>query len=371
MRILHVIGAMDRGGAETMIMNLYRNIDRDVLQFDFLVHELRECDYDQEILELGGRLFRLPRFNGINALSYRRLCREFFHEHPEYQVVHGHIASSASIYLDEAQKQGRFAIAHSHAQNFIPGLAGLGFAAVTRTLRYHADYFIACSREAGVDLFGEEIVAGGNFHMLLNAIDLANYACDDPQHRLAKEKMEVSGRPVFGHVGRFAEEKNHLFLIEVFDRILDELPDAVLLLVGRGPLENKVRREVESRGLSGSVRFLGVCENVPEVLKAMDVFVFPSIKEGLSMVSVEAQAAGLPELMSTGVPELAVVSCRAQRIALDDGAEVWAKECVDACRQALARSRNDSCDEVRAHGFDIADTAAWLTRFYLEHEKTE
>ena len=140
MRVLHVIGAMDRGGAETMIMNLYRAMDRTEVQFDFLVHEERECDYDAEILSLGGRIFRAPRFNGVNYYAYRRVFRELFETHPEWLIVHGHIGSSAALYLTEAKRAGRVAIAHSHAQNYMKGLTGLAFKVLSYPTRNIADW---------------------------------------------------------------------------------------------------------------------------------------------------------------------------------------------------------------------------------------
>ena len=172
MRVLQVIGVMDRGGAETMIINLYRAMDRSDLQFDFLVHEQREGDYDAEIRRLGGRLYRLPRFTGINERAYRRQCRLLFAQHPEWAVVHGHIGSSAPIYLSEAKRAGCFAIAHSHAQNYQTGLAGLAFNMVSHPVRRVADYFMACSREAGLDRFGRNLVDSDRFSIVTNGIDL-------------------------------------------------------------------------------------------------------------------------------------------------------------------------------------------------------
>ena len=150
MRVLQVIGVMDRGGAETMVMNLYRAMDRDKVQFDFLVHEQREGDYDAEIRRMGGRFFRVPRFTGANIGAYRKQVRALFAEHPEWRVVHGHIGSCAPVYLSEAKRAGAFAIAHSHAQNYEGGLAGLAFNLVAHPVRRVADYFMACSREAGL-----------------------------------------------------------------------------------------------------------------------------------------------------------------------------------------------------------------------------
>lgn len=363
-RVLHVIGAMDRGGAETMVMNLYRAANVARVQFDFLVHEQRECDYDKEILERGGNIYRLPRFVGTNIASYRKLCREFFNNHPEHAIVHGHIGSSAAIYLAEANRAGRFTIAHSHAQNFEPGLAGMAFRLLAHPQRHIARYFMACSNEAGVDRFGGSVVHSSRFSVVPNGIDLARYACDEAAHQKAQKALGIEGVPTFGHVGRLAPEKNHEFLLEVFQHVKEQLPDAMLLLCGRGPLEDNLRSSAAKRGLGDAVRFLGVRDDVPDVLRAMDVFIFPSVKEGLAMAAVEAQATGLYALLSTGVPELAAISPRAQRIPLDTGCEVWADAAVEAYRKSSQFERRDECALIRDAGFGIAETSERLTAFY-------
>lgn len=363
-RILQVIGAMDRGGAETLVMNLYRAINRDEFQFDFLVHEERLCDYDNEIQELGGRLYRLPRLNGLNLLEYQYRCRVFFSEHPEYEVVHGHIGSSAVLYLREAKRAGCYAIAHSHSRNFLTGGMGAAFKALSYPTRFIADYFMACSMEAGADRFGAAVTRSNSFSVVNNGIKVENYTCNQSVHEAMKRCLGLENVPVFGHVGRLSEEKNHRFLFEVFSLIRQKLPEAVLMLAGRGPLEENLRREASGWGLDDSIRFLGVCDSVPDILKAMDVFIFPSRKEGLPLATVEAQAAGLPVVMSTGVPALAVVSSRAQRLALSEGASAWAETCVRMYEHTQTCGRRDAVDEVRAHGFDVADTALWLTAFY-------
>lgn len=364
MRVLQVIGAMDRGGAETMLMNLYRAIDRTRVQFDFLVHEQRECDYDEEIRALGGRLHRLPRFTGINLSAYRAACRRLFAEH-RYPVVHGHIGSSAAVYLREAKRVGSYAVAHSHAQNYLKGASGFAFGVAAYPVRFVADYFMACSLEAGIDRFGRRVVEGGNFSLLNNGIDLSLYWCDQAAHETAKRRFDVEGRPAFGHVGRLSEEKNHRFLFEVFSHVLRELPDAMLLLAGRGPLREELERLAQERGLGGSVRFLGVRDDVPDFLKALDVFVFPSVKEGLAMAAVEAQAVGLPCLLSTGVPDAAIVSPRVFHLDLSLGSAEWARVAVGACKNLPEGNWTDCVHGARNHGFGIADAAAWLENFYL------
>lgn len=369
MRVLQVIGVMDRGGAETMVMNLYRAMDRERVQFDFLVHEQREGDYDAEIVSLGGRIFRAPRYNGINGIAYRRCIRSLFASHPEWRVVHGHIGSCAPLYLSEAKRVGAFAIAHSHAQNYGNGISGVAFNIAAHPVRRIADYFMACSKEAGLDRFGPSIVEGNRFAIVPNGIDVASYACDERVHVEAKADYGLAGRPVVCHTGRLIPVKNHEFLLEVFARVVQSFPNAVLLLAGRGDLEEQIRVRVNELGLKKAVFFLGVVDDVPRLLRAADVFVFPSINEGLALSVVEAQASGLPTIASTGVPELAVVSDRVCRMPLSSGVEAWATECVDKLRFSLSSERSDACDQVREHGFDIADTSVRLAAFYETAKK--
>lgn len=363
-RVLHVIGVMDRGGAETMIMNLYRAIDRSKIQFDFLVHEQREADYDAEIRNLGGQIFRLPRFTGFNIHTYRRQARIFFTEHPVYKVVHGHIGSSAPIYLNEAKRVGSYTIAHSHSQNCYESPASLAFNLVAYPVRYIADYFMACSREAGLDRFGSAIAGSERFAVLPNGVDVSLYACNQEKHEMAKEKLGFAGRPIVCHAGRLVPLKNHAFLLDVFALVHKRLPDAVLLCAGRGELENSLKDRVAELGLQDAVQFLGVVDNVPELLRAADMFIFPSIKEGLSMAVIEAQASGVPAIISTGVPELAMVSDRVWRIPLDEGVDAWAKICFEKLSSGAQGDRSDACAQVRAAGFDIGDTACRLGAFY-------
>lgn len=369
MRVLQVIGVMDRGGAETMVMNLYRAMDRERVQFDFLVHEQCEGDYDAEIVSLGGRIFRAPRYNGINGIAYRRCIRSLFASHPEWRVVHGHIGSCAPLYLSEAKRVGAFAIAHSHAQNYGNGISGVAFNIAAHPVRRIADYFMACSKEAGLDRFGSSIVEGNRFAIVPNGIDVASYACDERVHVEAKADYGLAGRPVVCHTGRLIPVKNHEFLLEVFARVVQSFPNAVLLLAGRGDLEEQIRARVNELGLKKAVFFLGVVDDVPRLLRAADVFVFPSINEGLALSVVEAQASGLPTIASTGVPELAVVSDRVCRMPLSSGVEAWATECVDKLRFSLSSERSDACDQVREHGFDIADTSVRLAAFYETAKK--
>lgn len=364
-RVLHVIGAMDRGGAETFIMNVYRTVDRSVIQFDFLVHEHRECDYDSEIREMGGKIYRVPRFTGVNAPLYIRSCRSFFENHPDYAAVHGHIGSCAALYLSEAKRAGMFTIAHSHATRGA-GLWQRAFDAVSYPTRFIADVFLACSREAGQDRYGIKVVSDERFRVVNNGIPLEQYRFDEARRQAFRDRMRISPHtPVFCHIGRFVPEKNHDFLVHVFELVVERLPDAVLLMAGRGPLEESVANDVKSRGLADNVCFLGVRDDVPDILMASDVFLFPSVREGLGIAAIEAQATGLPCILSDALPPLSRVTDLAKYLPLDDGGRAWADASVSALETATRRE--SQIENVRSAGFDITDTADKLVSLYKSH----
>lgn len=361
-RVLHVIGAMDRAGAETMIMNYYRAIDRNQIQFDFLVHTDRHCDFDDEIEALGGNIYRLPRFVGANYLQYKNACKRFFAAHPEIDIVHGHIESCASIYLPEAKRNGKATVCHCHQANGPLSPFEIAFRLATFRNKHSADFYMACSEKAGKDRFGLPVVESDRFSVLNNAIDLSAFRRTEEQRAHAKEELHVAGKPVFGHVGRFTAAKNHPFLIEVFQAIAERLPDAQLLLVGRGETEDAIRSLVKEKGLEASVHFLGVRDDIPQMMAAMDVFLFPSIQEGLGIVAIEAQASGLPSLVSAALPDEAVILPSAKKLPIDD-ASLWANEAI-ACLHA-DRMEDETIERMLAdHGYEIKTAAERLTDLY-------
>ena len=339
LRILHIIGAMDRGGAESAIMNLYRNLNRDQIQFDFLVCEDRTCDFDAEIEALGGTIYRdLPRFNGANYFQCKRALKLFFAQHPHYKIVHGHIASSAFLYFPEAKRTGAICIAHSHAQNYPLSASEIASRIISHPIRHLADYFLAYSAQAGLDRFGAKVCHSDKFNILNNGIDVCNFE-NSPQNRnTARAALGVSDELVIGHVGRFDAIKNHTFLIDVMQEICKFQPNAKLFLLGRGAEKARVRQLVAEKGLAENVIFYGVSEDVASVMKAFDVFVFPSHKEGLAMVCVEAQAAGAPCVVSRGMPELAIVNAEnVAQLPLSAGAQLWAQEAIEFSRNSAPR----------------------------------
>lgn len=186
-KVLHVIGIMNYGGAETMIMNLYRKIDRNRFQFDFLIHRDHEGDYDNEIKELGGNIYRLPEYKIFNYFSYKKACKDFFKNHSEYDIVHGHIESCAAIYLTEAKKQGIYTVAHCHSTGFQSFLPKILYNSLTYKTRFIADYFFACSKLAGQNRYGNKIVESDKFKVFNNGIDAKDYIYSETrQNRLKK-----------------------------------------------------------------------------------------------------------------------------------------------------------------------------------------
>lgn len=361
LRILHVIGAMDRGGAETIIMNLYRQIDRKKYQFDFLVHTERKCDYDDEIYSLGGRIFHVPRYLIVNYFSYAGKCKKLMEEHPEWKIVHGHIGSSASVYLRVARKLNRFTIAHSHKMNQLSSPGDVIHKIMTYDNRWIADYFMACSRQAGLDRYGKKIVESNRFLVLNNGIDAPKYCFDPEVRQNLRKQFHIGNELVVGHIGRFVKIKNHEFLLEVFKEVLRIKPDAKLVLVGRGPLEAAMKRKAEELGMKDNVLFLGVREDIPKLLSMMDIFVFPSFHEGLGIVAIEAQAAGLPCVISSTIPDEAVITTDVKKMELTEKAEKWADVIID---MSEIKERQNNLEDVRKAGFDIGSSVKQLTQVY-------
>ena len=373
-RVLHVVGNMGIGGIETLIMNIYRNIDRDKVQFDFLIHNPTEGEYAEEIKKLGGHIYRMPvlrdktRTYYWRYFEYKRALKKFFSEHKEIKVLHGHMTNTASIYMPIAMKYGnvKCCIAHSHQTEATPGLSGV----VTNILQRHlekiaTDYF-ACSEEAAKWIYSIEIVENGKVKIIHNGVDVEKYHFDSVEHEKIKNQMGHSGKIVFGNVARFKKQKNHEFLIDIFAEIHKMNQNTVLILVGQGELEENMKEKVAKLGLGDCVEFLGARNDVPKLLKDFDVFLLPSLFEGLPLVGIEAQAAGLPMITSNTVTLEADVTGNVTFLPLELSAEEWAKKILEVNESFV---RKDMTQKVREAGYDIKQTAQWLQKFYLEKTK--
>ncbi|WAA12116.1 glycosyltransferase family 1 protein [Fervidibacillus halotolerans] len=363
-RILHVFAQMNRGGAETMIMNMYRHIDRSKIQFDFVVHTEEHCAYDKEIYELGGRIFRVPRYTGKNHLNYKKSWNQFFKMHPEYKIIHGHVRSTASIYLKIAKKYGVITIAHSHSTSSGSGLSAIVKNILQYPIRYIADYLFACSKDAGEWLYGKRACKKNNFYILKNAIDTKQYVFNESIRNIKRKEFKIENKFVIGHVGRFNIPKNHSLLIDIFKKVHDKNQNTVLMLVGDGELRPIIEKKVNELGLSDYVIFTGVRSDIPELLQATDVFVFPSLYEGLPVTLVEAQAAGLPCIISDTITDEVKITNLVEKLPLNLSAKEWAEKVL---KYMNVYERKNTFEEIKTGGYDVNETAKWLEDFYAKN----
>jgi glycosyltransferase involved in cell wall biosynthesis len=361
-RILHVLGRLDRGGAETMVMNLYRQIDRSKLQFDFIIHTDDECDYTREIQSLGGRIYSISRYTGKNHAQYRKEWDVFLEKHPEYKIIHGHVRSTASIYLKIAKSRGLITIAHSHNTSSGKGLPAFAKNILQFPIRYLADYLFACSKTAGEWLYGKNVYKKQNFKILNNAIDAKKFIYNNRVRDIRRKEFNIEDKFVIGHIGRFHKQKNHEYIIDIFKIIQDYNKNSVLMLVGDGDLKKSVQQKVEKLGLVDKVIFTGVRPDITELLQSMDVFLFPSLFEGLPVTLVEAQAAGLPCIISNNISDEIRVTSLIESVALQKGPEYWAKKVLEQNKSYL---RPNTYDDLVKADYDIDVVAKWYQDFIL------
>lgn len=370
-RVLHIVGRMDRGGIETMLMNLYRKIDRSQVQFDFLAHYGREATYNREIRALGGRIYEMPALRDEThvyywrLLSYIKALHRFFREHPEYQIIHGHMTNTASIYIPIARKYGvRRAIAHSHSTFRKAGTMGIVTDILQRPVcKYATDYF-ACSNAAAHRLYPKRLIDEGKVRILPNAIDAEAFRYDPALRQEVRKELGIGEETVIGCVGRFRPEKNQTFLLDILAAMSPE-QNVRLLFVGDGPCEAAVKARCSRMGLADRVLFLGQRGDIPGLMQAMDVFCLPSLWEGLPLVGVEAQAAGLPVVASDSVTKETDLFGNVSFLSLDAPASQWAQ----ALLQAALLPRKDTLDALRRAGYDLNTTVPWLQGFYLNLHK--
>lgn len=364
-RILHVIGIMNRGGAEAMIMNLYRNIDRTKVQFDFVENSNKPAVFDEEILSLGGRIYRCPHYNGKNHFNYTKWWHNFFSAHKgEHPIIHGHLGSTAAIYLKIAKAYGVYTIAHSHNTNTMKKSSDILYALFAYPTRFVADHFFACSADAGVSRYGKKIGQdNARCKVLHNAIDTAQFAYSEASRKATRTSLGIADDQfVIGNISRFSPQKNHKFLLEIFEAVYKKRKDAVLLLVGDGDLRPQIETIVAEKHLENAVILTGVQSNTWDYYQAMDVFLMPSLYEGLPVSMVEAQTAGLQCRVSTGVPRESAITELVQFRSLEDSPEQWA-DWVLACANL---PRKNMTSQMEQAGFDISQTSQWLQNYYLE-----
>lgn len=354
-RVLQIVTTMNRGGLETMLMNYYRHINRNKVQFDFLVHRSEEGDYEKEILSFGGRIYRMPALNPFSPDYYKAL-HSFFSEH-KYDIVHCHLDCMSAVPLSVAKKHGikhRFAHAHSKSQD--KDYKYFFKIVFKKFIPIFATELFACGREAGNWMFN-----GKDFLVISNAIRTDDYSYSNLIKTRKRADLGLSDSFTVCHVGRFDYPKNHHFIIDVFYEVLKLNSNSQLLLVGTGNKLQTIKNKVRDLKIDNSVKFLGIRSDVPEILMASDAFLFPSLYEGVSLSTIEAQASGLPCFFSDRIPKECKVTDDVTFISLEKTPSYWAEQIYNSKNY----KRSNNLELIKAAGYDICDKSEWLEKYYL------
>ena len=368
-RVLHVLTAMNMAGTETLLMNLYRNIDRDTIQFDFAVTATNECAYDSEIASLGGRIYRYPRYKGINHFAYIKWWKTFLSKHEEYQIVHGHIGSTAAIYLKIAKKMNRFTIAHSHSIKPKRSLHAFIYSLHSYPTRKIADFFLGCLKQAIIDRYGHKVADNPSISKVLNnAINAKQFSFSKSVRRIIRDEYQVSDDTlVLGTVGRLTVPKNPLEIVRICSELNKRGVDFVFWWFGEGEMKEEIEIALKDANIQDCVKLLGVRNDIYKVLQGMDIFLFPSIWEGLGISCIEAQASGLPTLCSDTIPHEAKATDNCVFLKLND-TDAWCDSIEDSIKMIKSPDyvRPDNYENIRKAGYDICESASELCKLYLE-----
>lgn len=361
-RILHIVGAMNRAGTETMLMNIYRNIDREKVQFDFISYSQQDAHYDDEINSLGGKVIKLANTQSIK--EHIQVIKEY----GPYEAVHSHTLFHCGIANLAANMAGiKIRIAHAHT-NFDQNnsvVKKLYIKVMRSIITKTSTHLLACSNEAGKYLFGENVIKKSNYIFFPNLIDYSGFLKVDYEEVIRlKEEFGLQGNIVVGHIGRFINAKNHIFLLEVFKSLVEKKKEAKLLLVGDGDLKQQIEEKARNIGIFNNIRFVGIRNDISILLHSMDIFVFPSKHEGLGLVLLEAQASGVPCIVSDAIqPEADLEVGLVSRLNLTDGAEVWANKIIE-----LAGDKQKETDKLitgfQKKGYEISRGISNLLDIY-------
>lgn len=360
-RVAQLVGKVVTGGVDAVVMNYYRHIDTTKVQFDFIMDGYDATPIDNEIIARGGRIYKVESYDRSILKNMRQYYRIFSDN--RYGMVHAHLNTLSVFPLFMATLAGvKVRIAHSHSTAVKSEHLRTAVKYLLRPFaRLFSTHYCACSVYAGRWLFGKRCCKVGKVKIIPNAIDIKRFSFHPEVREHTRSLLGLQDAFTVGHVGRFMYQKNHDFVIDIFKEIHDKLPNSTLILVGGGELFNNVKEKVDRLGLDEHVRFLGVRFDVPQLLQAMDIMVFPSRYEGLGLVTIEAQAAGLPTIASQAVPAEAKVTELLQYCSLSQPAEAWAKSVLAFSNEFV---RTNQTIQLYDAGLDITQAAAELTLWY-------
>lgn len=363
-RILHEVTIMNTGGIETLLMNIYRNIDREKVQFDFMLHRDIEGFYDEEIKSLGGRLYYGMPFNPLKHKSYLNSLDDVLLEHKnEYKIIHAH--NDFSMFTLRAAKKVGIPIRICHSHNSKPRFDKKKYIFKKYNkikLKNYTTHMFACSNKAAKWLYGNKAVEEGRVKLINNGIEPEKFIYNETIRNDIRKQLNIENKYVIGHVGRFDTQKNHKFIIKVFNEVLKSNKDSVLILIGEGGLKEEIKEQANTFGIINNIIFIDATYNVNKYIQGMDLFLFPSLYEGLGIVAIEAQAAGLQCVVADTIPREAFITKNIHALSLKESLENWSKEIL---KYNNGYERKDTSEIIRKSGYDIKEVAKGLEEFYL------
>lgn len=364
-RIAQVVGKWVGGGVENFLINYYRNIDKSKIQFDFIIDSDSTIVPREEIEKLGGEIIEIPPYQKI--FSYTKELKKIFKEN-KYEIVHSHLNSLSVFPLYCAWREKiPVRIAHSHSttnkkewkKNILKNV-------LKPFSKIFATNYFACSEHAGRWLFGNKTFERGEVTIIKNAIDIKKFKFNQEIRNKIRINFKVEDKLVLGHVGRFVKQKNHEFLIDIFNEVQKEKENSVLFLIGEGPLEIQIKEKVKILGLEEKVHFLGIRNNVNELMQMMDCFVFPSLYEGLGIVLIEAQTSNLPCVASTEVPKEVKINENVSFCELNENPKEWSNKILDLIGKEEQRNGKENLNSLSKYNIEVE--ANNLLEIYLKLE---
>lgn len=332
------------GGIESYVMNYYIHM-KEKVKMDFITHDIKDEYYSEIISKNGDNIYLMKKLNLKNFKKVKEDIEHFFEKHHDYDIVYCHMANAAFLYLKYAKEYGiKVRILHSHqnkaADTITHSIRNIPLIAIGK--RY-ATHNFACSKIAGDFLFNKK-----KYYIIKNAIDTNKYKYDESIRKIVRKELGITKELLIGNIGRFCNQKNQLFLIDVF-KIIHKKMDSKLLLIGDGVLKESIQKEIKKNNLENDTIIIPPTEKVNNYYQAMDVFVLPSLYEGLGIVNIEAQVSGLKTIVSTGVPKDAKISDLIEFISLDESKEKWADEIINNSKYQRSDHQKDAIN----NGFDI------------------
>jgi len=355
-RVLCVFSTLDRGGAETMCMNLYRHIDREKIQFDFVKHTSETGDFEEEIKKLGGCIYEAPQYKIYNTVQYRKWWKDHLLKHPEHKIIHGHYFTISAIYFNVAKNMGRTTIGHAHAST----ISGTLKQYLCKQISKYSDYRFACSEQAGRWLYGDK-----PFCIVKNALDIDKFQYNEKVRQQYRDELNLNDYLILGTVANMSPVKNPMGVIDIFLEVHRRKENTKLVWVGEGGQRNTIEERIKQERIESYIILLGQRRDVNKILQAIDVFLLPSINEGLPVSVIEAQASGLPCYISDKITSEVDITGLCHFLPLDAWSQ-WAKEIL-----TKREPRENTKQKIIGAGYDIHSTAIWLEEFYLRINKEQ